>query len=134
MLTFATTLRTARAQLLADAIDAGSAGPATLSLYGGTRPGSGNPVTDHPLLITMPLAYPCAQTVAGGVLTLKAIPETMVTGNGTTAWGRLLDRDGGFVADLDVGPPGSGADIEIAALEVYAGAYIRINTATITEP
>ena len=86
------------------------------------------------LLITLPLAYPCAQSVNGGVLTLKAIAEAMVSGNGTISWGRFSNRDGGFVADLDVGLTGSGADLEIPLLEVYQGAYIRINTATVTEP
>lgn len=134
MLTFATALRTSRIQLLADAIDTGAAGAATLKLYGGTRPGSGAAITDQPLLITLPLANPSAQTVSGGVLTLKAIPEAMVTGNGTIKWGRFLNRDGAFVADLDAGLTGSGADLEIPILDVYAGAYIRINNATVTEP
>ena len=48
--------------------------------------------------------------------------------------GRLANRDGVFIADLDVGPPGSGADIEIPANELYAGAMVRINNATFTEP
>lgn len=134
MLSFATALRTARAQLLADAIDAGTAGAATLKLYGGTRPGSGANITTETLLITLPLAYPCAQSVNGGVLTLKAIAEAMVSGNGTISWGRFSNRDGGFVADLDVGLTGSDADLQIPLLEVYQGAYIRINTATVTEP
>lgn len=134
MLSFANTLRTARVQLLADAIDAGSAGAATLKLYGGTRPGSGGNITDQPKLITLPLANPCAQSVNGGVLTLKAIPEAMVSGNGTITWARFSNRDGAFVADLSVGLTGSGADLEIPVLEVYQGAYIRINTATVTEP
>ena len=134
MLTFATALRTARAQLLADAIDEGAAGAATLKLYGGTRPGSGAAITDQPLLISLPLAYPCAQSVNGGVLTLKAIAEAMVSGNGTISWGRFSNRDGGFVADLDVGLTGSGAVLEIPVLEVYAGAYLRINNPTIIEP
>ncbi|MEG0007973.1 MAG: hypothetical protein RR721_08125 [Aeromonas sp.] len=134
MLTFANALRTARAQLLADAIDTGTAGAATLKLYGGTRPGSGGNISGQPLLITLPLANPCAQSVTGGVLTLKAIAEAMVTGNGTITWGRFSNRDGAFVADLDAGLPGSGADLEIPVLEVYQGAYIRINNPTVTEP
>ncbi len=134
MLTFAIALRTARAQLLADAIDSGSAGSATLKLYGGARPGSGGNISGQPLLITLPLAYPCAQTVTGGVLTLKAIAEAMVSGNGTITWGRIANRDGAFVADLTVGLPDCGADLQLPVLEVYQGAYIRINNPTITEP
>lgn len=123
-------MRTAHAQLLADAIDAGSGGAATLKLYGGTRPGSGGNISGQPLLITLPLANPCAQSVIGGVLTLKAI----VTGNGTISWGRFSNRDGSFVADLSVGLPDSGADLVIPLLEVYQGAYICINSPTVTEP
>ncbi|WP_324052618.1 hypothetical protein [Aeromonas dhakensis] len=58
----------------------------------------------------------------------------MATGNGAPAWGRIFNRDGAFVADLDVGPPASGVDLEIPTDELFAGALVRINTATITEP
>jgi len=134
MISFSDTLRSQRAQLLATAIDQGSLGAASLCLYGGNRPGSGQPVTDQPLLISLLLAYPCAASVGGGVLVLKPIPETLVTADGTLSWGRLLDRDGLPVADLEVGLPGSGADIELPALAVYRGAFIRIDQATLTEP
>ena len=133
MLTFSDPLRTSRAQLLATAIDAGSAGPATLKIYVGPRPAPGAAITG-PLLATLQFAHPCAQTVSGGMLTLKPLAEQLVTGNGIPGWGRISDRDGDFVADLDVGPPGSGADIEIPADELFTGAMLRINSATITEP
>ena len=54
--------------------------------------------------------------------------------NGLWMLGRIADRDGDFVADLDVASPGSGADLEIPTDELFAGALVRINTATITEP
>ncbi len=38
------------------------------------------------------------------------------------------------MADLDVGPPESGADIEIPATELFTGAMVRINDAIFTEP
>lgn len=134
MLTFSDPLRTSRVQLLATAIDAGSAGPATLKIYAGIRPAPGAAITGSALLATLQFAHPCAQTVTGGMLTLKPLAEQLVTGNGIPSWGRISDRDGDFVADLDVGPPGSGADIEIPADELFAGAMLRINSATITEP
>lgn len=134
MFTYSDTLRTARANLLATAIDSGSAGPATLTIYTGPRPAPGAAVTSQVLLVAMQFTHPCAQSVTGGVLTLKPLAEQMVTASGVQAWGRIANRDGGFVADLDVGPPESGADIEIPASELFTGAMVRINSATITEP
>ena len=46
MLVFSDALRTSRAQLLAAAIDEGSAGAATLTIYTGPRPAPGAAITD----------------------------------------------------------------------------------------
>ncbi|OJW67493.1 MAG: hypothetical protein BGO64_14205 [Aeromonas sp. 62-46] len=134
MFAYADALRTSRAQLLAAAIDEGSAGPATLKIYTGGRPAPGAAVTSQVLLVTLQFTHPCAQSVTGGVLTLKPLAEQMVIANGVQSWGRIANRDGGFVADLDVGPPESGADIEIPASELFTGAMVRINDAIFTEP
>ncbi|HHB1156314.1 TPA: hypothetical protein ACOA1Y_003482 [Vibrio cholerae] len=134
MLVFSDALRTSRAQLLATAIDEGSAGAATLTIYTGTRPAPGAALTGQVLLVALQFPHPCAQSVTGGVLALKPLAEQMATASGTHTWGRIVNRDGAFVADLDVGPPGSGADIEIPASELFTGAMVRINSATITEP
>ena len=134
MLTFAESLRTSRVQLLATAIDEGSAGAATLKIYTGPRPAPGAAITDQVLLVALQFPHPCAQSVTGGVLTLKPLAEQMATASGIHAWGRIADRDGDFVADLEVGPPGLGADIEIPATELFTGAMVRINSAIITEP
>lgn len=134
MFQFSDPLRTARAQLLAMAIDTGSAAPAKLIIYGGTRPAPGAAITVEPLLCALLFSHPCAQSVTGGVLTLKPLAEQLATGSGAPTWARILDRDGDFVADLDVGIPESGADLEIPASEFFAGALIRINDATLTEP
>ena len=45
MLVFSDALRTSRAQLLAAAIDEGSAGAATLKIYTGPRPAPGAAIT-----------------------------------------------------------------------------------------
>ena len=134
MLTFAESLRTSRVQLLATAIDEGSAGAATLKIYTGPRPAPGAAITDQVLLVALQFPHPCAQSVTGGVLTLKPLAEQMATASGVHDWGRITNRDGDFVADLNVGPPESGADIEIPASELFAGAMVRIDSASLTEP
>ena len=134
MISYAEGLRTSRAQLLATAIDTGSGASAKLTIYTGTKPAPGAAPTDQLALVVLTFSHPCAKTIAGGVLTLKPLAEQMATGSGAPTWGRIVDRDGAFVADLDVGVPGSGADLELPAAEFFAGALIRINTATITEP
>ncbi|MNS05462.1 hypothetical protein D3C72_368620 [compost metagenome] len=134
MLVFSDVLRTSRAQLLAAAIDEGSAGAATLKIYTGPRPAPGAAITDQVLLVALQFPPPCTQSVTGGVLTLKPLAEQMATASGIHAWGRIANRSGDFVADLEVGPPGLGADIEIPATELFTGAMVRINSATITEP
>ncbi|WP_429011726.1 hypothetical protein [Aeromonas veronii] len=134
MISYAEGLRTSRAQLLATAIDTGSGASAKLTIYTGTKPAPGAAPTDQLALVALTFSHPCAKTISGGVLTLKPLAEQMVIGSGAPTWGRIVDRDGAFVADLDVGVPGSGADLEIPASEFFAGALIRINTATITEP
>jgi len=134
MLVFSDALRTSRAQLLAAAIDAGSAGAATLKIYTGPRPAPGAAITTQVLLVALQFPHPCAQSVTGGVLTLKPLAEQMASASGLHAWGRIANRDGDFVEDLEVGPPGIGADIEIPATELFTGAMVRINSATITEP
>jgi len=133
MITYVDTLRTSRAQLLADAIDTGSGANATLTVYTGPRLAPGAAITNQLSLVVLKFSHPCAQSVSGGVLTLKPLAEQMATASGAPIWGRIADRDGAFVADLDVGVPGSGADLEIPASEFFAGALIRINNATITE-
>ena len=134
MLVFSDALRTSRAQLLAAAIDEGSTGAATLKIYTGPRHAPGAAITDQVLLVALQFTHPCAQSVTGGVLTLKPLAEQMASASGIHAWGRIANRDGDFVADLEVGPPGLGADIEIPATELFTGAMVRINSATITEP
>ena len=78
MFTYADALRTSRAQLLAAAIDEGSAGPATIKIYTGTRPAPGAAVTSQVLLVTLQFTHPCAQSVTGGVLTLKPLALSLI--------------------------------------------------------
>jgi hypothetical protein len=135
MIQYSTLVRTNRAQAIADAIDAGTGPNATLTIYTGTRPVTpGGAITDQVAIVVLPFTVPCAQSVSGGIITFAPLAETMATADGAPTWARADDRDGVFVADLDVGLPESGADIELALDNVYQGTLIRINSATIVEP
>jgi hypothetical protein len=132
---YSTATRTARAQAIADAIDGGTGPNATLSIYTGARPVTpGGAITDQVLIVALPFAVPCAQSVSGGILTFSPLAETMAPGTVAPVWARAADRDGNFVADLDVGLVDSGADIELPLDTVYQGTLIRVTSATILEP
>lgn len=135
MINYSTAVRTARAQAVADRIDAGTGPAAHLSIYTGERPITpGAALTDQALLVALPFAYPCAAPATGGILTFAPLAETMAIATGAPSWARITDRDGQFVADLDVGQPDSGADIELPLETLYQGTLIRINDGQILEP
>ena len=86
---FATTLRTSRATVVRDAIDAGS-GPGKIRIYNGTRPATGGTVTT--LLAELTCSDPCG-TVTNGVLTLSTITaDSSADNSGTATWFRIVDE------------------------------------------
>jgi hypothetical protein len=128
-----TAIRTARAQLIVDAIDAGS-GAGTLKLYTAPKPATGAAVGAATLLGTLTFADPCG-TVTTGTLTFSAITkDSAADADGTAAWARVADSAGTFVMDMTVGLVGSGADIIMNNVVVVTGGEISItNFATIVE-
>jgi len=132
MIQYANDVKTARAQAVADAIDNGT-GQALLTLYTGPAPVAGDPIDTQTAIMALPIPNPCSQQVAGGILTLQPLPETMAVASGSMVWGRITSRAGEFVGDLTVGLPGSGADLILPVVDIYAGAMIRINSASISE-
>lgn len=117
-----TTVKNARLQVVADAIDGGS-GAGTLEI--GT---SGMGV----VLATLTLTDPCG-SVSGGVLTLDADPdiEATATGTGTAAAAQITDSSGTVVVSgLTVGT--SGTDIVIGSTAITSGGIVRLTAGTIT--
>lgn len=118
---YTTTLKNARLQLIADAIDADT-NPGYLEI--GT---TGWAAT----LVTIVFNTTCG-TVSGGVLTFSGFPKTEdSTGTGDLAVARIKDGAGTVVAsDLTVGT--SSADIILDTLAVTTGKAVRIDSASIT--
>ena len=124
--------RTAKVQALANVIDTGD-GQALLTLFTGSAPAAGEPITTQLAVVALPIPAPCAQQVAGGSLTLHQLPETMAIADGTVTWGRITSRAGEVVADLSIGLPGSEAALILPIVDIYAGATLRINSAQLVE-
>lgn len=129
---FNATLRTARAQKIIDAIDAGT-GPGTLKFYTGTRPATGEAITTETLLGTCIFSDPCG-TISNGVLTFSAVTQDAAAdASGVCSWARVQDSAGVFVMDLAVGGTGSGADIILNTTSIVVGGPISVTSAVITE-
>lgn len=130
---FSMALRTARANQIVSAIDAGAAA-GTIKFYTGVQPAAvGGALSGNTLLGTLTFADPCA-TVTDGVLTFAAVTgDNSADADGTATWARLADSDGTTVMDLGVGAIGSGSPIEITSTNVVAGGPINITAGTITE-
>lgn len=131
-ITYSTTLKNNRMQLVADLIAgkvaASSTGTATAgNLVIGTSALSGA----TGVLATIPLnATP--GTVSSGVFTLSGVPlSAQATATGTAAKAEFRDNAGNVIATgLTVGT--SGTDIIINATAVSSGQYVQITSGTIT--
>lgn len=131
---FATTLRTARATAIRDALDVGATG-ALIDIYDGTRPATGAAITTQILLATLTCST-ISGTITNGVLTFNAITDGTgtagATGTGKTAtWCRMRDSASTFVTDGSVGT--SGADINLNSTLIATGQTVSCTSGVITE-
>ncbi|MFZ4792413.1 MAG: hypothetical protein ACOYMW_16260 [Candidatus Competibacteraceae bacterium] len=125
------TVRTARAQVIANALDGGS-GKAKWLFYTGPKPVAGAAITTETLLATVLLTDPCG-SVTDGALTLTSDGDVLAVADGVIAWSRFTDSADTYVMDADVtNTAGSGA-IKIDNTQVYTGGTIRVVSATFTE-
>ena len=121
--TYATAVKTARMQAVADQID-GGAGAGTLEI-GTTSMAS--------ILATITLADPCG-TVSGAVLTFDftpAVSDSSADNGGTAAEARIKDSTGTvIISGLTVGT--SGTDIVLDSTSITAGQTVTLTSGTIT--
>ena len=127
---FATTLRTSRATVVRDAIDAGS-GPGKIRIYNGTRPATGGTATT--LLAELTCSDPCG-TVTSGVLTLSTITaDSSADNSGTATWFRIVDSAGTFVMDGTITATGGGGDGTMNSTTITAGNPVNGLSVVITD-
>lgn len=128
-LAFATTLRTARADLIDDAANGGS-GAALIRIYDSTRPATGGTATT--LLAELTASDPMFGAAASGVLTASAITaDASANATGTATWFRVVDSAGTFVMDGNVGT--SGSDLNLNSVSISSGQNVAITSFVITE-
>lgn len=131
-LVFSASLRSARSQAIANALDA-AAMPGKFLLYDGPRSASGAAVTTQTLIGTCVLSTPCG-TVTNGVLTFATIADdTVADATGTIAWARGVDGDDTFVLDMSCGITGGTEALLFNTLSTQAGGVIQILSGSITE-
>ena len=132
-LTLAVASGQAMCDALVDRIDAGS-GPGTIKIYTGPRPATANTaITTQVLLGTLTFNDPAfGATNTSGVATAGTITgDSAADADGVAAWARIADSNGLTVFDVSVGTTGSGAEIQLASVNLVAGAPITMTSFTV---
>lgn len=124
---YADAIQAARMNEVLAAIDSGT-GQAMIQIFEGPRPAKGADASAYTVLCEVDIASP-AGTVTNGELALDVEGSSIVLATGSHAWARILSRDGVFVADLDTGETGSGADMEIGTPTLVQGGNILVASA-----
>jgi hypothetical protein len=98
-------------------------------IYSGSKPTViGGALTGQVLLADFVLPLNVG-TVADNKLTLATIPEVLVLANGTAAWARFVNGDGDIALDCDVTGIGGGGEIQMSAVNLFAGGTARVSLA-----
>ncbi len=110
-------------------LDAGPL-PARLRLFGGDRPASPSAPPGAPLLVEIRLSKP-AGTVTGGILSLTAEADALITATGVATWARLVNGEELCAMDLDCSDSAGTGDIQLASTLLYLGGDARLVSAVL---
>lgn len=129
---FLTALRTARANVLEAALDAGTA--AIIEIYGTPRPANANAAVGAATLLATLTCNAVAGAVANGVLTFAAITSGIAVADGTAVWARISNQLAGTVVmDVDVTVAAGAGPIKLDQLAILTGETVDIHSGVITE-
>ena len=126
MINLSDTLRTARLQLLADALSGG-----TLTLYTAPKPAIGAAITTQTAWVEVEI--PMDLTAVDATLNLMLI-ATAILAEGEAVWGRMSSITDAFVLDGDCGLLASDAFFKIKTTYLQAGANLTPIITTLAEP
>lgn len=125
-------VRLARLHIIAASLDSAATG-GLIRIYSAPRPAAGDSVTAQIMLAELELPKPPIADLADDTLTFAPIPEALCNASGTAAWARLSNGAGLWVADIDVGETGSGAELEMSSVDLLAGGAITVSLAQLHE-
>lgn len=128
----ATATRNAMVNAIRDLLD-GGAGPATIKIYSGTQPATGDTaLSGNTLLATITLADPSLPNASSGSATLNGLPleDTSADATGTATFARVESSTPSNVFDCDVGV--SGASLNLNTTSIVAGGPVRITGGTLS--
>jgi len=105
-----------------------------LDIYDGAQPTTADTAVGAQVkLARLPFGNPAFGAAAAGVATANAItPDSSADATGTAAWFRAVTSGGAAVMDGSVAT--AGADCNINAVAIAAGAAVSCTGMTITEP
>lgn len=137
-LKIAAALAIAAADLVVDALDAGS-GAGKIRFYTATQPADPSvAISSQTLLAEFTLSDPAfgaAGAVSGGALaTASAIAAVVASATGTVTWFRALDSNNVAVFDGTVTATGGGGDITVQSTSIVASTEVSITSLTYTQP
>lgn len=130
-LTLSAAIRSAMADVLVDALDAGS-GAGTIQIRSGSRPAGPGTTATGTLLATVTLIDPAFGAASSGVATLTDPNSVTAVADGTATWFRALDSNSVAVFDGRVTATGGGGDLTLATTTISTGLSIDVTGGTIT--
>jgi hypothetical protein len=133
VLRLATAARNAAADAVVDLCDAG-AGAATVKIYTGSQPTTGNDTETGSLLATITLADPAFGSASTGVATATDPVSVNASGTGTAGWFRLEDSTGANIFDGDCTATGGGGTMTLSTTSLVSGSPVDITSFTVTMP
>lgn len=131
-------LAIAQADLIVDAIDAGS-GAGKLRIYDGTQATNPQTAVGAQVLLAeftfSDPAFGAAGAVTGGALaTASAIAAVVASASGTASWFRILDSNNLAVYDGTVTVTGGGGDLTVQSLSIVISTEVSITSLTYSQP
>lgn len=107
------------------------AGNATIEIYGTERPAAGEAAGGAPLL-TIVLAKPCADVVAGSLVLIANDPAgELISASGDAVWARFKNAEGTWAFDADVSLDGNGGEVQFPDIHLYEGGRAPLSPSVI---
>lgn len=112
-------------------IDSGGNGfPGFIRIYNSPRPSTGAAITTQTLLAEIELKSDSPGSFSdpsNGSMALRVpVSDTSANASGTASWARVVDNNGAFVMDFDVGDLNSSAELKLPSTTITLGGLVNV--------